>query len=889
MNRPIRAQLDEVTPETAERTTEGQYRLLFECNPHPMWVYDSETLGFLDVNHTAIQQYGYSRNEFLGMTIRDIGLSEDVPKKLSRHRKKDGTFIDVETRSKDIEYCGRPAQFVFVLDVSERLRAESEMLRTSSLLKAVADGTPDAVFVKDRAGRYLLFNDAAASFVGKPVEEVIGRDDTSLFDPAGAQLVMDYDRQVMELNRIVTYEEALTAAGVTRTYLATKAPYRDADGNVIGVIGISRDISERKRAEIALQQEREFVRLVLDTDPNLIFVKDADGRFVLVNKAIAEIYGTTPEALVGRHAGEGFPDPAEFSEYLRIEKTVLQTGTPAVLDEQNTRPDGRSYWFHTTKVPLVLPDGTTHVLGISLDITERKQAEDALRLRDRAIGAATQGLVITDPNQTDNPIIYVSPGFERITGYCPEEVIGRNCRFLQGKDTDPVAIHRVRDAIRVGATCTVELLNYKKDGTPFWNELSLSPVRDEARRLTHFVGVQADVTARRTLEEQFRQAQKMEAIGQLAGGVAHDFNNLLTIINGYSELLLQTLPATDPKREMIDEIHKAGERSAGLTRQLLAFSRQQLMVTRVLDLNEILASTDKMLRRLIGEDICLTTTLAANTWAVRADPGQIEQVLLNLAVNARDAMPLGGRLTIETQNVEIDAAYVRDHPDAHIGPHALLTVTDTGSGMLSDVRAKIFEPFFTTKGPGKGTGLGLATVYGIVKQSGGHIAIISQVGVGTTFRIYLPRVDKVGGGSKLLSGFQLPPKGTETVLLVEDEDGVRALTRHVLVECGYTVHEAANGEEAVRLAARHDGPIHLLITDVVMPGAGGRIVAEQMTASDPMMRVLFVSGHMDDAIIRHGVIREGVHFLQKPFSPVTLAIKVRDVLDAILIPNGSPG
>lgn len=419
--------------------------------------------------------------------------------------------------------------------------------------------------------------------------------------------------------------------------------------------------------------------------------------------------------------------------------------------------------------------------------------------------------------------------------------------------------------------------------------MSLSPVRDETGRLTHFIGVQADVTARRNLEEQFRQAQKMEAIGQLAGGVAHDFNNLLTIINGYSDVLLQSLPATDPMRDMVDEIHKAGERSAGLTRQLLAFSRKQVLAPRVLDLNEVLADIDKMLRRLIGEDVRLTTTLASDTWAVRADPGQIEQVLLHLAVNARDAMPLGGRLIIETRNVEIDEEYVRNHTDAQIGPHALLSVTDTGSGMPPEVKAKVFEPFFTTKGHGKGTGLGLATVYGIVKQSGGHIAINSRVGAGTTFQIYLPRVEKVSGGSKLLSGFQLPPRGTETILLVEDEDGVRALTRHVLEGCGYTVLVAANGDEAVRLARRHDGPIHLLITDVVMPGAGGRAVAEQMTMSDPMMRVLFVSGYTDDAVIRHGVLSEGVNFLQKPFSSVTLAFKVREVLDAVIAPDDPPG
>jgi CheY-like chemotaxis protein len=382
------------------------------------------------------------------------------------------------------------------------------------------------------------------------------------------------------------------------------------------------------------------------------------------------------------------------------------------------------------------------------------------------------------------------------------------------------------------------------------------------------------------MEEQFRQAQKMDAFGQLAGGVAHDFNNLLTIINGYSDLLLQSLSAGDPSRMLITEIHKAGERSAGLTRQLLAFSRKQILAPRVLNLNDVVTETDKMLRRLIGEDIQLTTTLVSQPWAVLADPGQLEQVLLNLAVNARDAMPQGGRLTIETRNVKLDEAYIRTHGDARAGPHVLLSVSDTGCGMTPEVQAKIFEPFFTTKGLDKGTGLGLATVYGIVKQSDGHIAVCSEVGVGTTFNVHLPRAAQGPEGSKAPSRILTPPRGTETVLVAEDEIGVRTLTSFILAGCGYKVLQAADGDEAVRLAAAQDGQIDLLITDVVMPGAGGRAVADQVAERHPETRVLFVSGYTDDAIIRHGVLREGMNFLQKPFSPLALASKVREVLDA---------
>ncbi len=400
-----------------------------------------------------------------------------------------------------------------------------------------------------------------------------------------------------------------------------------------------------------------------------------------------------------------------------------------------------------------------------------------------------------------------------------------------------------------------------KDGQYRWTRGEVRLIRDPTGQTVEAVGAWTDITSQKALE-------------------AHDFNNLLTVINGYSDILLLQLSKNDPSRKLIAEIHKAGERSAGLTRQLLAFSRQQLLAPRVLDLNEVVHDTEKMLRRLIGEDVRLTTTFEPKPWAVRADPGQIEQVLLNLAVNARDAMPKGGRLTIETRNIKLDESYALTHKDARTGPHVALSVADTGSGIPPEVMAKIFEPFFTTKEPGKGTGLGLATVYGIVKQSGGHIGVYSEVGIGTTFKVYLPRVEEAVEDVKPPSRTQAPPRGTETILLAEDEAGVRNLTSYLLRECGYTVLEAVDGVDAIRVAAVHDGAIDLLITDVVMPSAGGRVASEELSRQYPGLRVLFVSGYTDDAVIRHGVLREGVNFLQKPFTPLAMAVKVREVLDA---------
>ena len=381
------------------------------------------------------------------------------------------------------------------------------------------------------------------------------------------------------------------------------------------------------------------------------------------------------------------------------------------------------------------------------------------------------------------------------------------------------------------------------------------------------------------LEEQFRQAQKMEAIGQLAGGIAHDFNNLLTVINGYSELMLQTLSADDPQRNSLEQIKTAGKRAALLTQQILAFSRRQVLEPRVLDLNEAVATMDKLLRRMIGEDIALVSSPDPALWRVKADPGQIEQIIMNLAVNARDAMSQGGKLTIETANVELDEAYARRHASVQPGPYVMLAVSDTGIGMDAKTQARIFEPFFTTKEPGKGTGLGLSTVYGIVKQSGGNIWIYSEPGKGATFKIYLPRVDEEVEVTAPVPVRPETLRGSETILLVEDDEMVRALAGAILQYNDYTVLETRNGQEALRICQEHPGPIHLLITDVVMPGMSGRELADRLAPLRPSMKILYMSGYTDNAIVRHGVLDIGTAFLQKPFTPVALAQKVRKVLD----------
>jgi PAS domain S-box-containing protein len=470
-----------------------------------------------------------------------------------------------------------------------------------------------------------------------------------------------------------------------------------------------------------------------------------------------------------------------------------------------------------------------------------------------------------------------NPAAERIFGWSADEILGQPLPALPNRDNP-----------RVGTTSLVSsdpgcqglpIRCPTKDNKVIEVSQSTAPLVDSAGTLLGVMGIRMDLTEQKKLEDQLRQAQKMEAVGQLAGGVAHDFNNLLTIITGYAELLIEDLKVAESAKACLKEIHKAGQRAAGLTRQLLAFSRKQILQPRLLDLNDLVADMQKMLGRLIGEDIQLCTQLASELGPVRADPGQIEQILVNLAVNARDAMPRGGKLSIETHDVYVDEG----QPDAGLelatDHYARLVVADTGCGMDAQTLARIFEPFFTTKELGKGTGLGLATVYGIVKQSDGQIRVSSELGKGTSFEIYLPIVVENPEEEDVRPLRLAPQGGTETILLAEDEEGVRALVRQVLGRKGYTVLEAKNGAEALRFTEQSATPVDLLLTDVVMPDMGGRALAEALTSRYPEAKVLYISGYTDDDVLRNGVLQSECQFLHKPFSADDLLSKVLEVLD----------
>ncbi len=479
----------------------------------------------------------------------------------------------------------------------------------------------------------------------------------------------------------------------------------------------------------------------------------------------------------------------------------------------------------------------------------------------------------------EGAIRYASPSASMILGYTPEELVGRHMLDLVHAD-DVTATRTVfAEGVATGEGGRLLELRFRhKDGTYRILEAIGRYLLDDP--VVRGVVINArDVTERRSLERQLLQAQKMEAVGRLAGGIAHDFNNVLTAIFGYVGLLLYGLPTLSPLRPDLEEIRKAADRAAGLTRQLLAFSRKQVLEMRVLDVNELVTDMDKLLRRLLGEDIDVVTKLDASLGAVRADAGQLEQVIVNLAVNSRDAMPAGGGLTIATQNVELDELYAQEHIPVRPGSYVMLALTDTGTGMSAETMSHMFEPFFTTKEAGKGTGLGLATVYGIVKQSGGYIWCYSELGQGTTFKIYLPRVDAPVERVPVRAAAR-PARGSETILVLEDESALRALIRRMLEKQGYTVLEASNAETASLLARDHAGRIDLLLADVVLPGASGRAVADELLVQRADLKLLFMSGYTEDAIARRGVLAPNTPFINKPFSGDALAAKVRKVLDS---------
>lgn len=630
---------------------------------------------------------------------------------------------------------------------------------------------------------------------------------------------------------------------------------------------------ERRLAEEALTATESRFRSLVEQSLVGIFLL-LDDIFSYVNPKFAEIFGYLPEELMERRTLLDLVTPDEKE---RVEKDFL---LPLQRERESLhfffngrRSDGAPIELELKGTRTRL-NGNPAIIGTLLDITEARRAEAELNKLWHAVEQSPVSVVITDP---EGRIGYVNPKCVQVTGYSAEELIGQTPRVLKSGTMGNEFYRDLWQTIKSGREWHGELQNRKKSGQLFWESVSISAVKNAEGSITHLVAVKEDITDRKEAIDQLRQVQKMEAVGQLAGGVAHDFNNLLTVINGYSTLLIRSLERGSTMHKEAEQILRAGERAADLTRQLLSFSRRQVLEPKVLDVNQQLRSVQKMLGRLIGENITLQTVLEENIGLTRMDPGQLEQVVMNLVVNARDASHTGGVITIESGNCEIDESFTHRNPGSATGSYVRVSVIDHGLGMTDEVKQRLFEPFFTTKELGRGTGLGLATVYGIVKQSGGYIEVISRPGQGARFNVYLPRVFQEAEQESLqTTGEEM--RGTQTILVVEDEPGVLNLVVHTLKKRGFHVVESTDPEYGVTLFEEHQDEIDMLLTDVVMPFMSGPTLAKLLTQKKPQLKVLFMSGHADNRLGLENVLGKEIQFLSKPFTSDTLIKKVWETL-----------
>ena len=764
-------------------------------------------------------------------------------------------------------------------DVSRQKQTEKSLAESAARYRLLFERNLAGVYRSTPDGRLLECNEAFARIYGfESVEDALSHKARELYEVPDERAA--FLEKLRGQGRLVGVEtRGRRKDGATLFLLETVSLVPGEPGAPEILEGTILDISERRRSEEALRVSEAKHRLLFENSPLPMWVFDEDTlAFLAVNEAACQGYGYTREEFLSMTIEE--IRPGEDVEKLRKQIANEEPGIQSGGVWRHRRKDGSLLEVEIVSHSLVFSDHRAQMV-LAIDVTQRRLTERRIQERTTYLNALVENspvaLLALDPAHRTQ---IANPAFVRLFGYSPEELLGRNPDELISPENAELKTE-VGDSTQqclTGHSIRATTTRRRKDGTLIDVELYGVPLL-ESGRLIGVYALYQDLTEQKQLSEQLRQAQKMEAVGRLAGGIAHDFNNLLTVILGTSEMLLERAAPPHPMREELKEIQAAGERAACLTRQLLAFSRSQVLRPEVLNLNALLRNSEQMLRRLIGEDIEMKTNLDTGLWSVRADPGQIEQVIMNLAVNARDAMPKGGELTFETKNVRVGAALAHLHHDMAPGDYAEITVEDTGTGMDEKTRSRLFEPFFTTKPVGKGTGLGLSTTYGVVKQSGGYIWAESEVGRGTAFRIYLPRIE--GEPEKVVETRVTQPVRlrSESILLVEDEPEVRALIERVLLSQGYRVCTASRPSEAIRIASGADARFDLLVTDVIMPGMDGRELARRLLSDHPSLPVVYLSGYSADAIGRHGVLGPGTAFLEKPFRPDALVEKVREALD----------
>lgn len=875
----------EITETKREHEAIERYEVLAKSTPDVILLVRRTDGRILDANKAAENAYGYARSQLLEKTIFDLNAAQ-VPEAVwnqmdkanldgvpfeTLHSRSDGARFSVEVRSHDLIMGSERVSVCIVRDLLERKQAEEAFHQSQARLKAAFENLPFDFWVCDASGRYVIQNPACVERWGN----VIGLRPEDVNVPEETLSVWKANNSRAMSGQVVVGEVEYHHNGERLNFFNILTPIREGD-RIEGYSGINVDITDRKAAEKELLESEERYRLLVEQSPVAIVVH-SNWKLVYINGATLKLSAAdSADQLLGKSILEFIHPDYQGAALDHVVVTLAGEKRMQPAELKFLRVDGSTALVEVTSAPIVYL-GKPAIQSVIHDISERKRIEDRLRLQSAALNTAANAIVITD---REGKIEWVNPSFERLTGYHASEAIGTDISYIvkSGKQ-DKMFYKEMWDTILSGRVWHGQLINRRRDGALYSEEMTITPVSNDEGTITHFVAIKEDITQRKSLEEELAQAQKLDAIGKLAGGVAHDYNNILGVVLGYGELIKNKLHDDEPIRHHLDGIIAAARRGSDLTKQLLSFARGEAVSPKVVNLNSAIESIKKMLQRIIGENLELVFRPEMGIWNVKIDPTQLDQILVNLATNARDAVDDIGTITIETSNVLANEAFVRDHADAATGEYVKIVFSDTGKGMDEKVVSEIFEPFFTTKPKGRGTGLGLAMVYEIVRQNKGIIEVHSEPGAGTTFNIYFPR--SYGQAEKIEEqpssvGIRL---GTATVLIVEDQSDLLELAKRGLEQYGYKVLTALSPAEALLLCKGYPEGIHLLLADIVMPTMNGREFSRKIRNMKPGIRTLFMSGYTENVLANPGVPGNGTAFIQKPFTPQSLARKVQEVLE----------